>query len=176
MLGVAQGTVRLADYDPQWPVLATAECARLRDGLGALIQDLEHIGSTAVSALPSKPILDLALCVASADAFPALARGLAGLGYVAKGEHGLPGRQFFTLGEPVTHHVHAVAAGSPHWVMWLRFRDHLRRHTADRRAYADCKRRLAAAHPRDRSAYTKGKDELVRAILARAQVSRERPG
>lgn len=168
MLGVEQGTVRLEEYDPRWPAWAAAEQARLQDALGALVAQIAHIGSTAVPGLPAKPILDLALVVESADRLPALAVGMAGLGYRAWGEHGLPGRQFFSRGEPVTHHVHAVAAGSPHWAVWLRFRDRLRADAADRTAYAACKRRLAQAHPADRQAYTRGKDDLVTAILARA--------
>ncbi len=168
MLGVAQGTVRLEEYDPRWPAWAAAEQARVRAALGPLVAQIEHIGSTAVPGLPAKPILDLALVVESADRLPAVAIGLAGLGYRAWGEHGLPGRQFFSIGEPVTHHVHAVVGGSSHWSVWLRFRERLRADAADREAYAACKRRLAGAHPHDRAAYTKGKDALVTAILARA--------
>lgn len=168
MLGVAQGTVRLEEYDPRWPELAAREMQRVGAALGPLVQRIEHIGSTAVPGLPAKPILDLALVVGAADQLPALAVGLAGLGYRAWGEHGLPGRQFFSLGEPVTHHVHAVVGGSPHWAVWLRFRDRLRADAADRAAYAACKRQLARAHPDDRRSYTRGKDDLVTAILARA--------
>jgi GrpB-like predicted nucleotidyltransferase (UPF0157 family) len=172
MLGVAQGTVRLEEYDPRWPELAGRELQRVGAALGPLVQRIEHIGSTAVPGLPAKPILDLALEVESADQLPALAIGLAGLGYRAWGEHGLPGRQFFSRGEPVTHHVHAVVGGSPHWAVWLRFRDRLRADAADRAAYAACKRQLARAHPDDRRSYTRGKDDLVTAILARASALR----
>lgn len=169
MLGVAQGTVRLAEYDPQWPLLAAREMQRLAAALGPLVRGIEHIGSTAVPGLPAKPILDLALAVESAAQLPALAAGLAGLGYRAWGEHGLPGRQFFSRGEPVTHHVHAVVGGSPHWMVWLQFRDHLRQDAADRQVYAVCKRQLAIVHPHDRAAYTRGKDDLVASILQRAR-------
>ena len=167
-LGLSSGEVRLVPYDPGWPAAFAAERERLRAALGARLTGIEHIGSTAVPGLPAKPILDLALAVESAAQLPALAAGLAGLGYRVWGEHGLPGRQFFSRGEPVTHHVHAVVGGSPHWAIWLRFRDRLRADAVDRTAYAACKRQLAAVHPRDRAAYTKGKDELVTAILARA--------
>ena len=48
----------------------------------------------------------------------------------------------------------------------LRFRDHLRTHTADRARYAAAKRELAARHWRHIQDYADAKTEVIEAILA----------
>src|SRR5262249_27569044 len=72
------------------------------------------------------------------------------------------------LGPRRTHQVHICEVGGSLWER-LRFRDYLRHHAEDRLAYADLKHRLAAAHPDDREAYTRGKDAFVAAIMERAR-------
>jgi len=55
VLGVPPGTVRLHEYTPLWAELFRVEAAELRDALGALALDIEHVGSTAVPGLVAKP-------------------------------------------------------------------------------------------------------------------------
>jgi GrpB-like predicted nucleotidyltransferase (UPF0157 family) len=51
----------------------------------------------------------------------------------------------------------------------LLFRDGLIAHPGDAREYERSKRALAAAMPRDRAAYTRGKAEFVRRITEQAK-------
>ncbi|MGO4425767.1 GrpB family protein, partial [Streptomyces sp. MCAF7] len=52
-------------YDPRWAVRARVERERLIELLAPwLVDDVEHIGSTAVPGLAAKPIVDLMACVA----------------------------------------------------------------------------------------------------------------
>jgi GrpB-like predicted nucleotidyltransferase (UPF0157 family) len=53
----------------------------------------------------------------------------------------------------------------------LAFRDWLREHPEDARAYADLKRRLASEHANDRFGYTEAKGEFIRGIVERALAS-----
>ena len=166
MLGMREGEVRLAEHDPAWAGCFRRERLRLRRALGPRLLAIEHIGSTAVPDLPAKPIIDIALRVRRLRDLASLMRTLAALGYRHLGEHGLPGRQFFVRGEPVTHHLHVVAVRSPHWAVWLRFRDRLRADPAARALYAAGKRQLARRFATRRAAYTRGKTPLVRRLLA----------
>ena len=166
-LGLSSGEVRLVPYDPGWPAAFAAERERLRAALGARMTAIEHIGSTAVPGLPAKPIIDMAVTVASFRALPELIRAMAAAGYTHKGEYGLPGRQFFVRGEPATHHVHLVEPGSPLWADWLALRDELRAQPEERAAYAALKCELAARHARDRAAYTKAKDPFLQRLRER---------
>ena len=55
----------LVPYDPRWPVLFQEEAVRIRHLLDDLVTRIEHIGSTAVSGLAAKPIIDLLVGVRS---------------------------------------------------------------------------------------------------------------
>ena len=165
MLGLEPGTVRLTPYDPAWPGLFGDEAKRLREALGSNCLRVEHIGSTAVPGLSSKPILDIAVEVLSMANIAVLVDVLAAIGYESKGEFGLPGRQFFAKGLPVTHHVHVVEKGCPYMASWILFREALRGDEQLRREYVACKTRLAAEHPGNRDAYTTGKNPFVESIL-----------
>jgi len=167
-LGLPKGTVALVDYDPEWPRLFEEERARLDGALGAAAVGIEHIGSTAVPGLPAKPVLDVAVAVASLAAVGALIGPIGALGYRYLGEYGLPGRHFFQLGDPVTHHLHVVEVAGEHWRVWRTFRDYLRGHPDEAARYADFKRGLAARYASDRDAYTRSKSEFVNDILAKA--------
>jgi GrpB-like predicted nucleotidyltransferase (UPF0157 family) len=163
-LGLRSGEVRLVPHDAAWAAAFAAERDRLRAALGRHAVAIEHIGSTAVPDLPAKPVIDIAVAVRSLLALPELIRAMEAAGYTHKGEHGLPGRQFFVRGEPATHHVHLVEPDSPLWADWIALRDDLRAHPADRAAYAAFKLGLAARHAQDRDAYTKAKDPFVQQL------------
>ena len=58
--------VEIVNYDPRWPLLFNEEAKRLRAVLDpSLIVGLEHFGSTAISGLPAKPIIDILIAVRS---------------------------------------------------------------------------------------------------------------
>jgi GrpB-like predicted nucleotidyltransferase (UPF0157 family) len=64
------------------------------------------------------------------------------------------------------YHVSACEVRSAFWRDHVAFRDRLRARPALAEAYAALKRTLAARHPRDRIAYTDGKDAFVASALA----------
>jgi len=70
-----------------------------------------------------------------------------------------------------THHIHMVTGRrtfQEHWERLL-FRDYLIAHPETARAYERLKTDLAAAHPNDRVAYTKGKSAFIQRITAQAK-------
>jgi GrpB-like predicted nucleotidyltransferase (UPF0157 family) len=168
-----QDVVEVVAYDPAWPAQYEAEAQRLRAGLPhAPGFTLEHIGSTAVSGLAAKPVIDILLLQGDRDAWPALAEPLRALGFVHWAGNPRRDRMFFVKGMPPlgprrSHHLHVRA---PHdGVAELRFRDHLRRHAGDAQRYTALKLALAAAHATDRDAYADGKTAFVQRVLAAAE-------
>ena len=69
VLGLAQRTVRLSPYTPEWASLFQVEAQAIRRVLGPLVLDVQHVGSTAIPGMTSKPILDIAVGVAKLDDF-----------------------------------------------------------------------------------------------------------
>ena len=50
-------------YSSDWPQLFEAERARLLVTLGALVLGIDHVGSTSVPGMPSKPVIDMQITV-----------------------------------------------------------------------------------------------------------------
>lgn len=165
MLGVPQGKVRLTDYQPEWPQAYSRERDRLARALGDPVVEIEHVGSTAVVGMRAKPLIDVMIGVRSIDDHAALIPVMESLGYEYKGEFGIPGRHFFVLGDPTTHHVHMVEHGLPFWRLNLHFRDMLRADPDARDRYVAEKIRLAGEHADCREKYTAGKNDIIQALL-----------
>lgn len=167
-LGLESKTVRVVPYNVRWAELFRLEAARLSDavsaaGLPAL--RVVHVGSTAVPGLAAKPVLDIA-AGRPIDTPPATYISVfEAVGYVHRGESGLPGREFFRRGDPRSHHLHLVEYDGWHWRRYIAFRDALRADDSLRDAYATVKHELAAQFPLDREAYIEGKTAFVEGVL-----------
>ena len=164
----ATQAVVLVDHDPAWPALF----AELRDRVAATLGDLavaiEHVGSTAVPGLVAKPIVDIDVVVPSTASIPVAIERLAAIGYVHRGDLGIPGREAFSPppGTP-PHHLYVCPWEAPAWRRHVAFRDHLRAHPEVARAYADLKRQAARRFRDDRAAYTDAKTAFVEEIVHR---------
>jgi GrpB-like predicted nucleotidyltransferase (UPF0157 family) len=175
------GSIVVSDYDPNWPTLFERERTRIENALGSFALAIEHMGSTAVPGLPSKPIIDLLVGVASLEeARERCIQPIEALGYNYLPEYAswIPGELFFRKGPPGpwTHHVHLMEPFCPRWEALLVFRDYLRAHPEAARAYADIKRALAASSKDNIEAYRNGKDAFVEETTAQARAWRADAG
>jgi len=170
MLGLRRGAVRIVPYTPAWSAAFQSERARLQGALGADALDIQHIGSTAVPGMAAKPILDLAIAVASEAVVAACVARVTALGYTYRGYRGPDQGHFFDQGpeQHLTHYLHMLRIGDPGWSNYLRFRDYLIAHPAIRDAYMRLKQDLAAQFAGDRAAYTAAKATFVQRVLAAA--------
>ena len=152
----------IEDYDSRWPAQYARLAARIERGLGPLVARVEHVGSTAVTGLAAKPVIDLDVVVARDSDRPAAIRRLADLGYEHEGDLGITGREAFRppAGE-ARHHLYLLRAGAAELRRHLAFRDALRADPTLRDAYAALKRSLAEHSSGDRAAYTAGKSAFI---------------
>jgi GrpB-like predicted nucleotidyltransferase (UPF0157 family) len=126
------------------------------------------VGSTAVPGLPAKPILDLVAGVSSVDSVPELVRGLGGIGYTYRRDHGDAGGHLFVVDSAPgvrAIHLHVVEYNGRQWRNYVAFRDLLRHDPAIRKRYAKLKRELAKLYPNNREMYAAGKTDFVRNAL-----------
>ena len=166
VLGLPHGTVRLREYTPLWAELFRIEAAELRDALGALALEVEHVGSTAVPGLLAKPILDIAIAIEKHAVVPKCASMLVSLGYQYAYWADLDNDYTFEKGVERTHHVHLVELASREWSDYLRFRDALRTNAKLAREYERTKLALGAKFCSDRAAYTRAKADFIRHVLS----------
>lgn len=169
-IGLKQGEVSLAEPSREWPLLFGREHRLLAHALGDLARAIEHVGSTAVGALPAKPIIDIAVAVQAGDTVARVIPRLEQAGYVYHGEAAFPGGHLFVRESASglrTHHVHVVPLDDPQWRSWLRFRDFLKTDRELRRRYTRLKRELKSRFPSDRRSYTLGKTRFIEDALSR---------
>ena len=162
VLGLRQGTLAFADWSPDWPAAFDAEAARIKAALPNEVYLIEHIGSTAVPGLMSKPILDIGM---ASDDHETIAAALVGLGYIDRGERS--GRLFIRLhdNDMRTHNLHLYQPGSREFTDQLALRDLLRTNSDLRDQYAAEKRRIYEESGGARKGYAEAKTDFIRQAL-----------
>ena len=168
-LGLQRGTVQLLPYQESWATEFAAERARLAMVLGDRVLDIQHVGSTSVPGQVAKPIIDIAIAVASLDAVNELIAPLAQLGYDYKPDSGVPGRRFFAKGpeSKQTHHLH-LSKNDTVFRSLTQFRDRLIVDAEIAEQYSILKQDLASKFASDRASYTKGKNEFIAKVLRKS--------
>lgn len=161
--------MRLVDHDERWPALYDAEGQRILGHTAPLPLVLEHIGGTSIPGIPAKPIIDIAAGRPADAPIQAYVAALIRAGYEHRGERGIPGRQYFRRGSPRAYHVHLVEHGGPLWGDYLAFRDYLRTHPDEARAFSEIKRALATRFASDREGYLDAKSAYVEDIIRLAR-------
>jgi len=154
--------VIVLDYNPNWPEAFQSLRKRIADALGDMAAAIEHVGSTAVPGLAAKPIIDIDVLLASETMLAAAIERLASLGYIHRGNLGVPEREaFFAPANSPPHHLYVCPPCSAEFRRHVAFRDYLRAHPEDAKSYGDLKRALAERYREDRSAYNTAKTEFV---------------
>lgn len=161
--------VTVIQYDPEWARLYEELRDFVRPVLTDLVVTIEHVGSTSVLGLASKPIVDMDVIVSTQADIQIAIQRLATLGYVHEGDLGTPGREAFIPPEKIPwHHLYVCTEGNAEYKRHILFRDYLRAHPEDSKIYGDLKLKLAQQFRNERSAYTNAKSEFVKEILKRA--------
>jgi GrpB-like predicted nucleotidyltransferase (UPF0157 family)/uncharacterized protein YhfF len=170
--------VEVLAYDPQWPALFRQAADEIAAVFGPALLAIHHIGSTSVPGLAAKPVIDIMPVVRDIEQVDSFNPGMTALGYIARGEWGIPGRRYFRRGEDWDHreHVHVYAADNPEVARHLDFRDYLRSHPDTAAEYGRLKERLARQFPTDIEGYMDGKDRFIRETISAARAWRGSSG
>jgi len=163
-------------YNPDWPEQFRREAAKIAIIFGPELISIHHIGSTSVSGLNAKPIIDLMPVVRDIEKVTMFNPAMIELGYEPKGEFDILGRRYFAKGgdDHRTHHVHTYAPDNPEVKRHLDFRDYLMAHPAEAQFYASLKAELAQQFPHDTFGYMAGKDSFIKETLRKAHQWRAR--
>lgn len=164
-----QRLIEVNPYDANWPMQFLQEAEQIKSALGDNCIEIYHIGSTSVSGLAAKPVIDMIPVVLDINKVDSATAAMEMLGYEAKGEYGIPFRRYFQKGgNQRTHHAHVFELGNPEIERHLKFRDWMRKHPEDRAAYARLKQDLAHQYPNDITAYCLGKEDFITTIDKKA--------
>ncbi|EJR65400.1 hypothetical protein IIO_01584 [Bacillus cereus VD115] len=132
--------ITIEEYNIKWE----SEFNKLHTLINNVMEDsilsIEHVGSTSVKGLTSKPILDIDIVIEGYEVFPEVVKKLETIGYYYQAEWSFEGREAFgrkdtfvpwSEGNTVwmEHHVYVCDKNSEELKRHVAFRDYLREHT-----------------------------------------------
>ena len=175
MIGLKRGMVELFPHDPLWDKEAKRTIDQLYELLGKKAIAIKHVGSTAISSIGAKPIIDIVIGVNDIESILADIDMLGSHNIIYRGED-VKGQLLFVMGDmnkdTRSHHIHVVKWQSEAWNNYLNFRDYLNNNYDKAKEYEKLKEELAKKYPDNRQKYTIGKQQFIDEILKKAIVGR----
>lgn len=168
--------VIISDHKDYWKDYYIEERSLLKKLLGKDILRIHHIGSTSITDLPAKPIIDILIEVRDEADTDELIRKMEDTGYIYsyQPKNPAPYMMFMKGYTPQgfaekVFHVHIRYSGN-----WdeIYFRDYLLSHPKVAKEYAELKIRLKEQFEHDRDAYTAAKTEFIMRITNLAKRNR----
>ena len=163
--------VKVIPPDQNWIHQFELEVNVLKDIFGDLIIQIHHIGSTAIKGIFSKPIIDLMPEVTDITRVDDFNDKMIEIGFLPKGEFGIPNRRFFIQGNEINHlnHIHIFEKGNSEIERHILFRDYLNNHSVEAKKYSELKIKLAKEYRFDIIGYMNGKDSFIKNIDNKAK-------
>ena len=158
----------IVPYQYDWPKKFKAEKEKLQEIFGDKALEVEHIGSTSIEGLLSKPIIDIVVMIQNHKNADEFTEPLAKIGY--RFDSSSTERHYYVKGNTVDYHLSiAYADRGGFWSRQILFRDYLRSHTEARDEYAKIKQDLLQKDPTGSDEYIGGNTDFVYRILALAE-------
>jgi len=169
-MGLKVGTVKIETYNPKWKDMFNEEKENLKNIFNNLAINIEHIGSTSVEGLSSKPIIDIAVTLNKLDDFDKVKEYFEKEPYSVK-EDCVSDEILIRKGseDNRTHFIHVMEKTSPRYKNTILFRDYLRNNKEVLEEYEELKKELAEKYADDRKMYTASKNDFIQKVLKKAQ-------
>lgn len=151
-------------YNEKWRVAYLKEYKTLEKILGSYVLDIQHIGSTSIPGLDTKPVIDIAVGVRTLKDVKFFREQLKRAGYDQL--EAFNDQMIFSKQNTVeTYCLHIHVYNSHSWCSQIKFRDKLRSNDALRNAYMTTKKELAKLYGEDNKTYAKLKSEFIEKLL-----------
>ena len=175
MLGLKHGEVALFSHQKEWEFEAQNTIKRLKNVLGDIIVDIQHIGSTAIPCIKAKPIIDITVAVNNFNDVLKFENELRENGFYYRPTEDksqllfASGSLYDGTGDRQTHFIHIVLKDSMEWINYINFRDYLNNNPQIAKEYEALKISLSESI-KDRAEYTAGKHDFITFTLRKALV------
>lgn len=158
-------------HSREWKSSFEKEKVLLERALNGMVIGIEHVGSTSVTNILAKPIIDISVGIKNSNLIETIVARLSNLGY--KLARKMPDKNFhlfFVKGTEVkrTHYLHLLKHGGKTWENDLLFRDYLRTHKLRAQQYSKLKEGLASRYLDNRQDYTRNKEQFILDTIKRA--------
>ena len=159
-------TIYLADYDANWQIRYRDVKDTISNALGDRVMLIEHVGSTSVPGLASKPIVDIVLEVVDSDRETDYVAALENKGFWLRiREPEWFKHRLLKLGDV---NLHVFSSNCSETVRMIRFRDWLRSKPKERDLYLKTKQELALQVWKYVQNYADAKSDVITTIMSRA--------
>ncbi|MEG1003293.1 MAG: GrpB family protein [Clostridium sp.] len=172
MEGVERNKVRLIQNNLKWKYEFLQTKNELEEIWGENIIDIQHVGSTAITAIYAKPILDIAIKLKSISDMNIELLKQQGYSYCGSKFGNLKYHLFVLRGdrEISLRHIHCYDKEEKEFKLLVGFRDYLNDHCDEAKKYELLKLELSKRYPDDRVAYTNGKEEFIKSIYSKLYI------
>ena len=170
-VGLKRGYLELQDYREDYPLIYEEEKEELLRIYGNRIELIDHVGSTSIKGIKSQPIIDINIQTDDLDDFKKYTESvIEGQTYTVKKEPTLGGDYLIRKEEngKVKAFIHVYKVGDMNGITSILFRDYLNNHEDERKRYEKLKMELYDKYKDNRKAYTSGKDEYIKRVIALA--------
>ncbi|WHY27348.1 GrpB family protein [Bacillus wiedmannii] len=169
--------ITIEEYNIKWESEFNKLQSLINNAIKELVFSIEHVGSTSVKGLTSKPILDIDIVIEDYEIFPEVVTKLETIGYYHQAEWSFKGREAFGRkdafvpwdGESIVwmeHHLYVCDKNSEELRKHIAFRDYLREHEDVAIEYGRLKEKLARGSE-NRASYSEGKTAFITNILGK---------
>lgn len=168
-VGLDRSKVVLVDHDPAWAEIYRTEAEYLKNLLGDEVLHIDHVGSTSVPGIKSKPVIDILIQIPT--------KFISEEGEKKFLNNNFKKTVFERRSEPMysktlkdniaTHNVHVTQEGSILAKALLNFRDALRADVTLAKKYEKLKLDLAASFADDRKSYYDAKIEFFESVVGK---------
>ena len=169
--GLKRGFLELEGYREDYPSIYEKAKEELLDIYGNRIKYIDHVGSTSIKNIISKPIIDINIQTDDLDDFIKYTESkVEGEVYTVKKEPTMGGDYLIRKEEDgkVKAFIHVYATGDMNCLTSIMFRDYMNSHPDEAKRYENLKLELYEKYNGDRKEYVQGKDEYIKSVIALA--------
>ena len=170
-VGLERGYLELMDYRDDYTDIYNKEKNNLLKIYKDKIKVIDHVGSTSIKNIKSKPIIDILIQTDDLDDFINYTEtNVEGDIYTVKKEPTLGGDYLIRKEEDgkVKAFIHVYKTGDMNGITSIMFRDYINNHEDERKKYEQLKIELYEKYKGDRKQYTYGKDKYIKEIINKA--------
>ena len=170
-VGLTRGVLEIYDYRDDYPVIYEKLKEELLNIYGDKIRYIDHVGSTSIKNIKSKPVIDIMVQTDDLDDFKKFTEEcVENETYTVKREPTLGGDYLVRREEDgrVKAFLHVYQTGDINGLTSVYFRDYLNSHEDEKKRYEELKMELYEKYKYDRPSYTHGKDKYIKSVIAKA--------
>ena len=169
--GLKKGVLEIMDYSEDYAEIYEKEKQELLKTFGDKIKIIDHVGSTSIKNIKSKPIVDIMIQTDDLDDFKSFTESnIEGETYTVKKEPTMGGDYLIRKEEDgkVKAFIHVYKTGDMNGITSIMFRDYINSHDDEKKRYEELKIELYNKYKDDRKKYTYGKDEYIKGVIRKA--------